>query len=151
MNIFSLANRLILIFLVGLFVLYIPLTLHGIPLGDINYGVGDAFVVGLLIVLFSYPIFENLRFMSIGYAEVVSIIFGGVIIAVLLYLFPFYLPEYKILEVKNISVTKENLDTVREEVLEKGKSVFFVDKGIWLCSGVLFWLFICFSLFYKCF
>ena len=128
MTVYGIANKLLFIFFAGILVAYIPFLLYRVPIMDIDVEIGDIFLIGILTALYSQPIFETFRFYLKEKAEIPSILLGSILLIAISYFFPFYIQEYKMLKADNISITEENLDTVRKNIIKQGKDVIFIEK-----------------------
>ncbi len=134
MNIFDLAWKVIFMFITGLLVISTHFLIHGIPLLDIPVDEKTAFIAGILITIFSHPIYRYfLKNKLQVYSEEISVAAGAIFIFGLLQLFPIGIPYGKLLLLDNkdtqaIKKDDNHLEKLFTKAEKEGKNVIFLKR-----------------------
>jgi len=134
LTIFDTAWKLVVIFVVGSLLLDFHYMIHGVPLGNVPFTEKTAFIVGVLVVIFSQPFYILLsRFGSFKYREVVSLITGSVLIFLALLIFPVGIPYAKVIPIDDkteqlILKDSDFFEKLIKKADKKGKEVTFIER-----------------------
>ncbi|WP_029523566.1 hypothetical protein [Persephonella sp. KM09-Lau-8] len=139
MTIFDLAWKIIFIYIVGDLVIGAHFLIHGIPLSDIPATDKIIFLAGILIVIFSQPIYQYFFKDKIrNFSPELSVIVGAIIIFGLLQVFPVGIPYGKMLIIDEktaqiIEKDDKELTSIINKVEKEGEEIIFLErKGFYL-------------------